>query len=125
MRSTKGASAEILRRVFKTPLLFRIHISVPLLFEYEEQLQRVTGLTYDETETILLFFQQHAWEHDIHFLFRGMLPDDDDAMILELAVKAQASIITHNVRDFNKAIEYGIHVETPGKFLQRIPKNLL
>jgi predicted nucleic acid-binding protein len=47
--------------------------------------------------------------------------DPKDDMVLELAVAASASIIiTHNIRDFDRAREFGVNVFRPGEFLRQI-----
>lgn len=116
-RSQHGASWAILNYIVRNPNSYRLHISVPLLFEYEEQLRLRTNFSEEDIENTLLFFRQNAQEHEIYFLFRGALSDDDDAMILELAIKAQAIIVTHNVKDFHAAEDYGVRVMTPKDFL--------
>ena len=57
----------------------------------------------------------------IFFLWRPLLPDPKDDMLLELAVAARCqSIITYNVRDFVGAEKFGISVLEPGPFLSGI-----
>ena len=64
---------------------------------------------------------QAAQHHEIHFLWRPTLGDPGDEFILELAVAARcAAIVTHNIRDFQKAKPFGIEVLSPGEFLLRI-----
>lgn len=60
------------------------------------------------------------WWYDqgIHILWRPALTDPRDEFILELAVAAGChAIVTHNVRDFEGAKQFGVKVLTPGRFL--------
>ena len=121
LRSSSGASFAILelidqRRV--TPV-----VSVPLMFEYEEVLHRpsfVPELSGTEIDTFLDYFASLAIEQKIFFLWRPMLIDSDDDMLLELAVAAQVDyLVTHNVNDFLPfSSEFGLQVLTPSEFLR-------
>ncbi len=57
------------------------------------------------------------------FLWRPLLPDPDDDMVLEAAVDGAAdAIATFNRRDFiGPAQRFGIAVRTPGDCLQELP----
>jgi predicted nucleic acid-binding protein len=58
---------------------------------------------------------------EIHFLWRPMLPDPKDEMILELAVAGEASwIITFNLGDFRPASAFGIRAVRPAEFLSTL-----
>jgi predicted nucleic acid-binding protein len=58
---------------------------------------------------------------EIHFLWRPLLTDPKDDMVLELAVAAQAShIITFNAGDFRPAAAFGIRTASPAAFLSLI-----
>jgi predicted nucleic acid-binding protein len=58
---------------------------------------------------------------EILFLWRPLLPDPKDDMILELAVAARCqTIVTYNLRDFLGADKFGVSVEEPGPFLARV-----
>lgn len=57
-------------------------------------------------------------QQTIHFLWRGILPDPKDDMVLEVAVAARAPyIITFNHKHLKQASEFGIAVVTPSEFL--------
>jgi predicted nucleic acid-binding protein len=50
-----------------------------------------------------------------------LLPDPEDDMILELAVKAGGEfIVTYNTRDFAGVEQFGVRAIEPGAFLQLI-----
>jgi putative PIN family toxin of toxin-antitoxin system len=122
LRSSSGASFAIVELIDQrriTPV-----ISVPLMFEYEEVLHRpgsIPHLTSGEIDAFLDFIGSLSVEQKIFFLWRPMLIDSDDDMLLELAVAAQADyLVTHNVNDFLPASsELGIQVVTPGQFLRK------
>jgi predicted nucleic acid-binding protein len=103
---------------------FDIHLSVPLVFEYEAVLLRelpYLQVTKEAVEAIIDFHCTVATHHSIFFLWRPFLRDPKDDMILELAVKAGCEfIITYNARDFAGVAQFGIRVIEPGAFLQRI-----
>jgi predicted nucleic acid-binding protein len=50
-------------------------------------------------------------------VWRPTLKDANDDFVLELAVKAQAMIISWNVKDFARAESFGVRVLTPRDFL--------
>lgn len=122
LRSKRGASAKLL------PLVgtgrFRIHISVPLVLEYEAVLlrQRASlGLSLEDAADFIDGLSGLAYHQKIYFLWRPYLRDEKDEMVLELAVVAQCDfIITYNLRDFIGAERFGIDVITPKDFLERI-----
>lgn len=122
MRSNTGASYRVVELALQQA--FELHVSTPLFFEYEEVLQRQTSLHSTDISNFLAAFVKIIREHEIYYLFRGVLPDDDDAMLLELAIKAQAVIVTHNVRHFAKATDYGIVVMQPQEFLHQLQTRL-
>ena len=121
-RSIRGASAKLMSLVGTG--LFEIHVSVPLVLEYEEVLlrQRISlGLTEDDVGDLVDGFCTLAHHHKIYFLWRPSLRDKRDELILELAVAAGCNwIITYNRKDFVGAEKFGIRVIEPKAFLQEI-----
>lgn len=101
-----------------------IHLSVPLVLEYEEVLLReLPNLSVSATDVqdLIDFYCSVATHHQIFFLWRPYLPDPEDDMVLELAVKAGCdSVITYNIRDFVGVELFGLRVVTPAEFLQSI-----
>jgi putative PIN family toxin of toxin-antitoxin system len=121
-RSQRGASSKLMSLVGTGR--FDIHISVPLVLEYEEVLlrQRVQfGLTPADVADIVDALCALATPHEIYFLWRPYLHDRKDELILELAVAAHCDyIITYNKRDFSGVETFGIRVIDPRTFLQEI-----
>ena len=122
LRSSQGASYRLLSLIGTGA--FELSVSVPLVFEYEDVAKRhaaAVGLTAAEVDDVLDYLCSVAQHHRIYFLWRPVLRDPRDDMVLELAVEAACDfIITHNTRDFAGAERFGIQVITPGAFLRRL-----
>lgn len=80
-----------------------------LFAEYESLVTRESvlkrcRLTKAERETVLdAFLSACDWVH-VYYAWRPNLPDEADNHLIELAVAGAArAIITHNVRDFQRA----------------------
>lgn len=70
---------------------------------------------------ILDFICGVARRQEVFFLWRPLLRDPKDDMVLELAVAAGCdAIITFNGRDFAGAGEFGVRVLAPKEFLTEI-----
>jgi putative PIN family toxin of toxin-antitoxin system len=119
LRSRRGASFAILQQIGESwvPL-----ISVPLILEYEAVGKREAGnlnIPESTVEAIIRAFCFAGRETDVYFQIRPFLPDPGDEFLLELAVAGHAdAIVTHNVRHFFGAEQFGIRVMTPGEFLR-------
>ena len=122
LRSSKGSAFRLLTLVGTTQ--FSIHLSVPLVLEYEEVLFRqLSNLSFsaEDIRDLLDFYCSVATHHQIFFLWRPYLPDPKDDMVLELAVKAGCdSVVTYNTRDFIGIERFGLKAITPAEFLQSI-----
>lgn len=122
LRSRNGSAFRLLELVGSGQ--FNIHLSVPLVLEYEEVLLRqLPNLTIDtsDIENFIDFHCAVASHHQIFFLWRPYLRDPKDDMVLELAVKAECdSVVTFNTRDFAGIEQFGIRAITPAEFLDSI-----
>ena len=120
--SARGASHQILRAIECDRI--KIALSTALLFEYEEILRRNQSellLSDREIEAILDDLCQRSHHQTIYFLWRPQLSDPKDDHILELAVASGIdTIVTHNIKDFRSAEEFGVRAITPGQFLEEI-----
>jgi putative PIN family toxin of toxin-antitoxin system len=117
MRSSLGASYRLLQRIDQTPL--QLHISTPLVLEYEAVLKRNNSLSHADVEAVVDYLCHISEKHGIFYLWRPVLRDPQDDHILELAVKANAMIITWNLKDFAPATsQFGLKVETPRGLLK-------
>ncbi len=122
LRSRRGASFLLLELVGTGR--FDIHLSVPLVLEYEDALLRQVAeerVDRGVMEAVLDFHCAVAQRHSIFFLWRPLLGDPRDDMVLELAVKAQCDyIITFNERDFVGVERFGIEAVGPVAFLKHM-----
>jgi len=122
LRSKRGASYKLLEHLNSGK--FEINLSVPLVLEYEEVLlrkQSTINFTDKELGQILDYLCRIANLHEVHFLWRPILNDPKDDMILDLAVRANCRhIVTYNTRDFFGVNQFGIQVATAQEFLKEI-----
>ena len=123
LRSQRGASFRLLSLVGADPR-FEINLSVPLVLEYESASKRpgaVPALTDQEIDAVLDYLCSVAHHREIFFLWRPVLRDPKDDMVLEVAVEASCEfVVTHNLRDFKGIERFGIGAITPSEFLREI-----
>ena len=125
MRSPKGASAELLRRVRRDELV--LAASVSLFMEYEAVCLRpphglAAGLTPQQVNLFVDALAHLVEPVEVHFLWRPQLRDPADELVLEAAVNASATaLLTFNMRHFTIAAErFKLNVVQPGEFLRSI-----
>ncbi|MDQ2667018.1 MAG: putative toxin-antitoxin system toxin component, PIN family [Gemmatimonadota bacterium] len=122
LRSPGGASFQLLRRLGKAA--FTLCVSVPLILEYEavaKRQSRELGLPFADIDDVLDYICSVAEPHAIFYLWRPLLRDPRDDLVLELAAEAHVTcIVTHNLRDFIGTAQFGIEVLSPGAFLRRV-----
>lgn len=123
LRSRKGSAFILLQHIGKGK--FDINLSVPLILEYQDvlfrQLPSLSSLTTADIEDLLDYYCAIGHLHEIYYLWRPILRDPRDEMVLEVAVKAQCQhIITFNIRDFAGIEQFGLTVLTPSLFLRQI-----
>jgi predicted nucleic acid-binding protein len=103
---------------------FEINLSVSLILEYEDAAKRLLGqipLAETDIDDILDYLCQVANWREIFYLWRPLLKDPKDDMVLELAVSSRCeAIITHNRKDFVGIEQFGVEAMTPAEFLMRI-----
>lgn len=104
---------------------FEVALSIALYAEWQAVLTRPEHLPPGQgSEQALAFLRYLAVQchlQDIFYLWRPCLKDADDDMILELAVAARCShILTHNLKDFRGAENFGITAIAPGDFYHLI-----
>jgi len=116
LKSSKGASFRLLSMLGEDR--FTIHVSAPLIAEYEAVLKRgALALSHQQIDDVIDFICAKAAHHKIYYLWRPVLKDPDDDFLLELAVKAQATIITWNLNDFKRASPFGVTAKSPRELL--------
>jgi predicted nucleic acid-binding protein len=103
---------------------FQINITVPLVLEYEDVARRLIGaipLTETDIDDIIDSICHTAVPREVYYLWRPLLKDLKDDMVLEVAVAGGCDfIVTFNRRDFQGAEVFGIRIVTPKEFLQEI-----
>jgi len=101
-------------------------LSGPLLQEYTEQTlshAHIPGWLGEECEDFLDYLCQSSRWCENHFLWRPLLQDADDHMVVEAAVASSAEyIITFNKSDLKPAEAFGITLMTPREFLLHLAK---
>ena len=121
IRSKRGASYKLLLTLASNTN-WQINLSTALLLEYEEKLKdqsEIHGYTDEEIDDFLNFICSVANEPAIYFRWRPFLKDEDDEMILDLAIAANADfIVTFNIKDFRETDRFNIKAITPFEFLQ-------
>ena len=122
LRSRRGASFRLLSEIGRGK--FQLALSVPLVLEYEDALLRhasASGLTPRDVDAVLDYFCAVGHLQSISFLWRPLLPDPKDDLVLEPAVAAGCGIVvTYNVRDFRGAESLGVAAQRPVEFLRAI-----
>jgi putative PIN family toxin of toxin-antitoxin system len=125
LRSRMGASNALLRALRQGQV--EAVASLPMLLEYEavlmrpEQRQR-TGMSVQDVNVFLDGLAALLTPVTPYFLWRPMLRDPDDEMVLDAAVSGRAEVIvTFNVRDFlPEARRFDLDVLTPADVLRRL-----
>lgn len=122
LRSRRGASALLLDLVGQG--LVEVVVSVPVVLEYEDVLNRpgiAPAYSRGEIDEFLNGLCAIAERQEIHFLWRPQLRDPGDEAFLELAVAAGGiPIVTYNVAHFVGAERFGVAILTPLNILQQI-----
>lgn len=119
LRSRNGASFLLLSLLPSEK--FSLNVSVPLVLEYEDVLKRSESdlnFDLDEIDQLLNNLCAMANRHDVFYLWRPLLRDPGDDLILELAVKANCDyIVTYNKEDFMGVDAFDIKIVDAREFL--------
>lgn len=123
LRSSSGASHQILIAADRGD--FQMALSVPLLAEYDDVSSRPEigiSIPAAAVDTIIRRLAQVAHHQQIYFLWRPILPDPKDDMVLEVAIASGAThIVTFNHKDLHMASQFGITVLRPAEFIHLLP----
>lgn len=121
LKSKRGASYQLLMKL--PDKVFQNNISVPLFIEYSAVAKReglLTHLTEQDIDAILNYLLKQSNLHKIFFLWRPIITDPKDDLVLEVAVKSQSQyIVTFNKRDFKGCEQFNIEAVTPQEFMQK------
>ena len=122
LRNSSGASYKLLLDLNQGKYV--ASVSTPLVLEYESVLLRnqgEIGLSKKEISSFVDFICHLSNRCKIFFLWRPILRDPSDEMVLEVAVASKSNfIVTFNKKDFIEAEKFGIVVVTPSEFLKII-----
>lgn len=106
---------------------YRLLVSVPLMIEYESVLTRAehleaSGMSADDVLAILDAVAVIAEPVRLAYLWRPVLPDAEDDMVLETAVNGRADVlVTFNRRDFESAADpFAVKISSPGRVIERM-----
>ena len=106
---------------------YEVLASVPLMLQYESVLTRsehliAAGLSEGDVRVLLDAVALVATPVRISYLWRPMLPDPDDDLVLETAVNGHAeAVITFNRRHFEPAAaRFGVEILAPAEAVRRL-----
>lgn len=125
LRSAHGAARQCLMLGFEGRIT--LVVSAPLMFEYEAVLTRpehlaASGASAMDVGVILDDLAACAEPVRLDFLWRPLLRDADDEMVLETAVNGRAdALATFNLADFAAtAARFGIRALRPADLLRAL-----
>jgi predicted nucleic acid-binding protein len=125
MRSPTGASAALLMKARQGKVTLLANVALAL--EYEATCHRpehvmASGLSVDEVGIFVDAVIAMVEPVESHYIWRPMLRDPGDELVLEAAANGRASaIVTFNQRDFGVIpVQFGVEVLTPAIALRRI-----
>ncbi len=92
------------------------------MVEYESVAKRQSrqlGLTHADIDDVFDYLCLAGEHRKIHYLWRPILRDPGDDLVLELAVESESAyLVTHNIRDFSETGRFGVKAVTPRDFLR-------
>lgn len=125
LRSNAGASFAVLRAVAEKRI--RPLVTTALFLEYESVLKRpeqrtAHGFTVQEIDSLMTEFAALSQAVEVHFLWRPMLSDLKDELVLEAAVNGRAdALVTHNIRDFSAVFNrFNLDIIRPADLVERL-----
>lgn len=127
MRSPRGASAAILRAARQSRVTLLLSVALALQYEsvcWRAEHRLASGLSEREVDTFVTAVIALAEPVEVHFLWRPLLRDPGDEMVLEAAVNGRAdALVTFNLRDFGTAPSlFGVEVLLPREAIGRIKR---
>jgi predicted nucleic acid-binding protein len=125
VRSDRGASRVLLTAALERR--YEILASVPLMLQYESVLTRsehviAVGVSATDVQVLLDAIALVSTPVRISYLWRPMLTDPGDDLVLETAVNGHAEVvITFNRRHFEPAAaRFGIEIVAPAEAVRRL-----
>lgn len=128
IRSDTGASRVLLVRALERA--YTLLVSVPLMIEYEAVLTRAehldaSGLSHQEVQALLDAMASIVEPVRLAYLWRPILPDVADDMVLETAMNGRADIlVTLDRRHFEPArATFAVQIVSPADALIELRKH--
>jgi predicted nucleic acid-binding protein len=125
VRSDRGASRVLLTAALERR--YQLLASVPLMLQYESVLTRsehliAAGISEADAQVLLDAIALGATPVRISYLWRPILPDPGDDLVLETAVNGHAEVvITFNRRHFEPAAaSFGVEILGPAEAVRRL-----
>lgn len=125
VRSDRGASRPLLTAALE--LHYTVLASVPLMLQYESVLTRAehlaaAGISQADVEILLDALAVVVEPIRISYLWRPVLPDAGDDLVLETAVNGRADVVvTFNRRYFEPAVSlFGLEILAPPDAVRRL-----
>lgn len=125
MRSPTGASTALLDAALNKKLIMLA--SVPLFIEYDAKCTdpkhwTEAGLTKEQANSYVNGIATLVKPVKTHFLWRPVLRDPNDEMVLEVAMNGQAdAIVTFNHRDYRGVSErFNLDILLPSEAIRRV-----
>jgi putative PIN family toxin of toxin-antitoxin system len=122
LRSRKGAAAQVVKLILDGEL--EILLDYMLICEYRDVALRprnleAYGMAESEVRDIIEDLEARAIPVWVAFQYRPLSPDQDDDMVLDVAINGQAEVIaTNNRKHFEQtARQFGILVSRPKELL--------
>jgi predicted nucleic acid-binding protein len=127
LRSDRGASRRLLIGALSGR--FTLLVSVPLMIEYQSVLARLEHLeaarvSASDVDGILSGLAAVLEPVRLAYLWRPLLREPADEMVLETAVNGGADLLcTLNIRDFEPAKRFGMPVLNPSEAWRRVEES--
>jgi predicted nucleic acid-binding protein len=102
--------------------LLSVHVSDALAYEYVAVLSRqLAARRWETVRPILSELLARAEFVTIHYRWRPSSPDPADEHVIDCAMNAAATVITHNTKDFRMAQQgLGLRVMTPVQLVLKL-----
>jgi len=127
VRSSSGASAEVLRTILREEIVLLMNLNLAL--EYRAVAVRkehllASVLRKAEILDLIDALEAFAEPVEVFWKMRPMSEDPNDDMVLDVAINGRASaLVTNNVKHFAAAGKrFGIAVLRPAELLQKLRK---
>lgn len=125
IRSNKGAAGEVLRLILNGTVTSLLDYKLACEYRdvaFRPQHLAASGGSISQIEVVITRLEAISVAVDIEVMHRPLSTDENDNMVLDVAINGRADVIvTNNIRDFAAAgARYNIPISTPGVFLAEL-----